>query len=191
MTTPGTATAALAAPGAHHGNRTRVKWLMTLAAVIGLRQAAGAFVECAYVDQTSLDALGSGRDICGDGAHANACLRVIPCADVDPALECTEADPVWRPDPTALAAGGKTLAFHAVLPAHDCAHKNDAHTSRGSISPCAHTRRRARARARARTHARFGGRRNTGVPYIPSTPSPTGPRRGSGLRCAQADPPGM
>ena len=89
-----------------------------------LGAALGAFPSSLPIDSASLEALLAGQDVCGDASHRDSCLRVVDCADLDPVLECTAADPVWLPDP-ARATDGRELLFRRVLPLPAKPHPNE------------------------------------------------------------------
>lgn len=93
------------------------------AVLIGLGAAVGAFPSSLPIDQASFDALIAGQDVCGDANHRDSCLRVADCAEVDPVVGCTAAEPVWLPDPTRGGVRDEML-FRHVLPLPAGPHPN-------------------------------------------------------------------
>ena len=98
--------------------------VLCLGLMLTIAPALGALPASLPVDSGSLDALLSGEDVCGDADNRNACLRVMPCEDVDPLLSCSEAEPVWRADPALGGKGGREALFRRVLPVPAGPHPN-------------------------------------------------------------------
>mmetsp|Transcript_3037 Transcript_3037/g.7819 ORF Transcript_3037/g.7819 Transcript_3037/m.7819 type:complete len:268 (+) Transcript_3037:185-988(+) len=92
--------------------------------LIVLRPALGAFPSSLPIDRASLDALVAGEDVCGDANHRDSCLRVADCAELDPFVACTAADPVWLPDGAQGGNGGREVLFRRVLPVPATPHPN-------------------------------------------------------------------
>jgi len=93
--------------------------------MFAIAPALGAFPSSLPIDSASLDDLIAGRDVCGDAKNRESCLRVIDCAEVDPILECTAAEPVWLPDPARGGSSGHELLFRRVLPVPARPHPNE------------------------------------------------------------------
>ena len=74
----------------------RLCWASLLAAWM-LAQVDGAVPAAIPVDQTTLEALRNGEDVCGAAGQRLSCLRATPCADVDGAVPCSASDAVWLP----------------------------------------------------------------------------------------------
>ena len=97
---------------------------VSFALMILVSPALGAFPSSLPIDTASLDDLIAGRDVCGDAENRDSCLRVIECAQVDPSLECTAAEPVWVTDPARGGSGGHEILFRRVLPVPAGPHPN-------------------------------------------------------------------
>lgn len=87
--------------------------------------ARGALPASLPIDHASLDALLTGDDVCGAAADAEACLISASCSEVDAALGCSAARPVWLPDAARGGPGGKFALFRRVLPVPAGPHPNE------------------------------------------------------------------
>ena len=96
-----------------------------IAAAIAIA-APGALPKSLMVDETSLESLIAGTDVCGAVGDEQSCLRVVPCDELDDAeVACSAEDPVWMPDPKTSGAGGqKRSLFRVVLPLNAGPHAN-------------------------------------------------------------------
>ena len=88
-------------------------------------RARGAVPSEVKIDSSSISALLDGQTICGDAAHADACLSRVPCIDVDESLPCTDDDPIWIPDGATHGDDRATRAlFRAIVPPAESSHPN-------------------------------------------------------------------
>ena len=81
---------------------------------IAVHLVQGAIPSAPAIDQSSVDALLAGGQVCGDAAHRQACLDIMACAEVDERLSCDEEDPLFTPHLLPSTGGG--VRFRAVLP---------------------------------------------------------------------------
>jgi len=88
-------------------------------------RARGAVPSEVKIDSSSISALLNGQTICGNAAHADACLSRVPCIDVDESLPCTDDDPIWIPDGATHGDEGRLRAnFRAIVPLAESSHPN-------------------------------------------------------------------